>query len=166
MPNARRAEGHFSADLSQADQSQRPSEQAPRFRKFRLVPLARAQRRDVVGNAAIERQHQPEGQLGHGDGIFPGTIGNINSAPRRRRHVDGVVSRAGAHHQLQRARRQNRLRSRGSSVPPVRRPRPRPPRAPALRLSSPADRKPRTPPPSIPPRPDCSNLSAMRTRIS
>ncbi len=67
-----------------------------RLRVRLLVPLAGAQLGDVVGNAAIERQDQPEGQLGDGDRVLPGTIGDVDPARRRRGHVDRVVARAGA----------------------------------------------------------------------
>ena len=109
------AQGDFAADLSEADQSERAAEEAARLGEAALVPLALAQRDHVVGDLAVERENQAEGEFGHGDGVLAGAVGDVDAAARGGRHIDGVVARAGAHHQFERAGGEHRLRHFGAA---------------------------------------------------
>jgi hypothetical protein len=82
------------------------------LRIFLLVPGAGAQLGDVVGHAAIERQHQREGELGDGDRVLAGAVRHVDAAPRRRRDIDRVVAGAGADDQRERAGFEHRRRHR------------------------------------------------------
>ena len=110
-----RARGDFAADLSQADQPEGAPEEAARLGEAALVPLPLAQRDDVVGDLAVQRQNQAEGQFGHGHRVLAGTVGDVDAAPRSGRHVDGVVAGAGAHHEFERAGGEHRLRHFGGT---------------------------------------------------
>src|SRR5262249_39146549 len=61
-----------------------------------LVPLVRAKGRHVLGDATINRQEQSKNKLGHGDGIFPGTIADEDTPGTSGFDVDGIDSSASA----------------------------------------------------------------------
>src|SRR6266404_2268861 len=86
----------FAADLADADDAEGFAEDAIGFAKFFLVPLMRAEGGDVVGKAAVEAENQREYQLGDGDGIFAGAIGDVHAAGAGGLDVDGVDACAGA----------------------------------------------------------------------
>ena len=98
-----RAPRHFLADVAVAEQPDRPAVEAARLRVFLLVPGAGAQVGDVVGHAAIEREHQREGELGDRDRILAGAVRDVDAALRRGGDVDRVVAGAGAHHERERS---------------------------------------------------------------
>ena len=68
-----------------------------RLRVLLLVPAAGAQVGDVVGNAPVERQDQPDRELGDGDGVLAGAVRDVDSERGRGGDVDGVDAGAGAH---------------------------------------------------------------------
>ena len=88
---------HLLADVAEAEQAERAAVQAARLRVLLLVPVAGAQIRDVVGDAAVEREDEAEGELGHGHRVLAGAVGHVDAARGGRRHVDVVVAGAGAH---------------------------------------------------------------------
>ena len=91
----------FLGDVAEADQPERPAEQSARLGELLLVPAPAAQIDDVVRNAAIERQHQREGELGHRDGVLARAVRHVDAAARRGRDVDRVDARSRAHDQRQ-----------------------------------------------------------------
>jgi hypothetical protein len=74
QPEGRRAADHLPADAPDAEQAQRAAVEPFRLRIRLLVPGARAQLRHVVGDAAIEREDEREGELRHRDGVLPGQL--------------------------------------------------------------------------------------------
>ena len=76
----RGAADHFLADVADAEQAERLAEQALRLRVFLLVPLPGAQLGDVVGHAAIEREHQRERQLRDRDRVLARTVRDVDAA--------------------------------------------------------------------------------------
>ena len=72
------------------------------FENSFLFHLPGAQFRHVVRNAAVEREHQAQRQLGDRDRVLAGAIGHVDAATGRRRHVDRVVAGTGAHDERQR----------------------------------------------------------------
>ena len=75
-----------------------------------LSHVAGAQRCDVVRNAAVEREDEPERQLGDGHGVAARAVRDVDAARGGGRDVDRVVAGAGANHQRQRAGVQHRAR--------------------------------------------------------
>ena len=95
-------------DVAIAEQAQRPAEQPARFRVLLFVPRTRAQLRNVVRDAAIEREQQRERELGDGNRVLARTVRDVDAALRRRRDVDRVVAGAGANDERERARLEHR----------------------------------------------------------
>jgi hypothetical protein len=106
---------HFLADAAEAEQTQRAAVQTLRLRVLLLVPLSRAQFRDVIRNTPVEREHEAEGQLRHGNGVLPGTVGHVDSAFRCARHIDRVHACAGTNDERQVAGIEHRLGDLGRS---------------------------------------------------
>ena len=88
-------------DAAEPEKAQRLAEEARRLRELLLVPRSRAERRDVVGNAAVEGEHQAERELRHGNGILPWAVRDVDAASRCVRDVDRVVAGARPHDQRQ-----------------------------------------------------------------
>ena len=100
---------HLLADVAEAEHAERLAVEAVRLGVLLLVPLAGPQVRHVVGNAAIERQDEAEGQLGDGHRVLAGAVGDVDAAGRRARDVDVVVAGARAHDEGEPARVEHRL---------------------------------------------------------
>jgi hypothetical protein len=115
MPKACARLGHFLADVAVAEEPDGPSEQPARFRELFLVPLAGAQFRDVVRNAAVEGEQQREREFGDGNRVLAGTVRHVDAARRSRGDVDGVVARTRAHHERQRTAFEHRRRDRSAA---------------------------------------------------
>ena len=97
-------------DAAESQHTEPLTAKAARLREGLLVPLPGAQLRDVVRYSAIERQHQPERQLGDGNGVLARTVGDVDAARGRRRHVNRVVARPSAHDEGQPAGIERRRR--------------------------------------------------------
>ena len=158
-----RAPRDFLADVAEAEQAERLAQQAARLRELLLVPRARAQLGDVVGDAPVERQDQPQRQLGDGDRVLARAVRHVDAAPRRAGHVDGVDAGAGAHDQRQRARVEHRLGDLRRAHDQHRRAGFGDGRDQRVAAERRAGRSPRSRRPSGHRGPDCSNLSATRT---
>ena len=96
------ANRHRSADRTVTDQPQRPALDAGGLRELLLVPLPGTKRRDVVGNAAVEREQQAECELGDSDGVLARTVRDVDAARRGRGDVNRVVAGAGTDDQGER----------------------------------------------------------------
>ena len=57
------------------------------------LPLAGAQRRDRVRDAAVERDDQPEDELGDRRRVLARAVGDVDAALARGAHVDRVEAR-------------------------------------------------------------------------
>ena len=108
-PERLRAARHLLADAAEAEQAERAAVQALSLGELLLVPPPRPQLGHVVGDAPVEGQDEPEGELRHGDRVLAGAVGDVDAAPRRALDVDGVVAGAGAHDERQRAGLQDRV---------------------------------------------------------
>jgi hypothetical protein len=86
----------FLADRTAAEDRERPAAEAARFAERLLVPLVRAQRRDVVVDAAIEVDEVAHRELGDRGGVLARAVRDVHAARRRRARVDRVHSGAGA----------------------------------------------------------------------
>ena len=64
----------------------------------------------AVDDAAVEREHEPEGELGDGDGVLAGAVRDPDAALAGGLDVDRVRAGAGAHDELQVARLEHRPR--------------------------------------------------------
>ncbi|HZB46533.1 MAG TPA: NAD(P)-dependent oxidoreductase, partial [Pyrinomonadaceae bacterium] len=104
-----RARDDLLPDLPGADEAQRATVEAARLRELFLVPAPFAERDDVVGDSAVEREDERQRQLGDGDGVLAGAVRDVDAAARGRRHVNRVVARARAHDELQGPRVHHRL---------------------------------------------------------
>ena len=64
-----------------------------------------------VGDAAVEREHQAEGELRDGDRVLPGAVGDEDASTARGLEIDGVHPGPGADDEPEpTARRERRLR--------------------------------------------------------
>ena len=106
---------HLAADAAHSEQAQRAAADPPSLGEFGLVPLAGAERDDVVRDAPVEGQNQREGQLRHRHRVLSGAVGDVDAAARGRRQIDGIVAGARADHQLERPGRQHRLADPGGA---------------------------------------------------
>jgi hypothetical protein len=80
-----------------------------RLRVLLLVPAARAQVGDVVGDAPVEREHQAEGELGDGDRVLAGAVRHVDAALRRAATSMVLYAGAGADDERQLAGVEHRL---------------------------------------------------------
>jgi hypothetical protein len=51
------------------------------FENSFLFQIAGAQFSDVVGDATVERQDEPQGQFRDGNGVLPATVGHVDAMP-------------------------------------------------------------------------------------
>ena len=65
------------------------------------LPFAAAQRRDGVGDPAIERDDEPEDELGDRGGVAPRAVGDVDAPPARRADVDRGELGARAHDEVE-----------------------------------------------------------------
>ena len=103
-----RALRHLLADGAVAVLPERPPVEAARLRELFLVPHARAQFGDVVGDPPVEREHQRARQLGHRNRVLARARRHVDAARRRRRQIDRVIARARANDERQHARLEHR----------------------------------------------------------
>ena len=105
---------HRATDAPDPDQAERAPVQTGRLGVRRLVPAPLAQVDGVVDDAPVQRQHQPECQLGDSDRVLARAVGHEDASLRGSRHVDRVVAGPSPDHQRQRAGRQHLLRHLGA----------------------------------------------------
>ena len=98
-----RALRHFLGDVAVSEQSEGPPVETARLRILLFVPLARSEIHNVVDNASIEREHQREHELGHGNRVLAGAIRHVDSALRRCGNVNRVEAGARADDEGKRA---------------------------------------------------------------
>ena len=87
--------GELLGDRPEAEQAERPPLEPARLPELRLVPVARPELGDVVRDPAVEREDEPERELGDRDRVPAGTVRDVDPALRCGRDVDRVVPRAG-----------------------------------------------------------------------
>ncbi len=86
---------HFHADAAEAENAQRFAAQLRALQVF-LFPLAGVHGRVGRGQLARQREHQPDGELGDGNGIGAGRIHDHDAAARGGFGIDVVDANAGA----------------------------------------------------------------------
>ena len=69
--------------------------------KFIFVPLVRAQGSDIFRDAPVQAEQKREDQLSHGDGVFAGTVADINSPGAGGFDINRVDAGARAQHERQ-----------------------------------------------------------------
>ena len=89
-----RAARELLGDVAEPEQPERRAVDAARLRVLLLVPTAGAQVGDVVRDPPVEREDQPERELGHGDGVPARAVRDVDAADRRGGDVDRVVAGA------------------------------------------------------------------------
>ena len=94
-PEGLRAPRNLQPDAPQPDDAQRLAAQLRALQRL-LLPLAVVHRRVGARDAAAHRDHQPQRQLGHGDGVGSGRVHHHDAAPRGLRCVDVVHAHARA----------------------------------------------------------------------
>ena len=91
----------LAADGAHAEDAEGLAVQAFGFDELTALPAAVAQRRDGVGDAAVQREHHAHDELGDGGAVLAGAMGDVDAALRGGLHVDGVVLGAGADDQVE-----------------------------------------------------------------
>ena len=98
-PERCRPLGDAEPDRAETDDPQSRAEQPGRLAVRRLVPLAGAQVRDVVGDPPVDGEQQPHGQLRHRSGVPTRHVGDQHSPGSGGVRVDGVGAGSRADHQ-------------------------------------------------------------------
>ena len=92
IPNAVARRATLLADAAEADEAERPAEQTPAPSSIPSCSSVPARRSATLsGDAAVEREHQREGELRDRDGVLARAVRDIDAAARRGAHVDRVV---------------------------------------------------------------------------
>ena len=82
----------------------------PRPSRTRRAPTCRRGATRRVGDAPVERDRQPEDELGDRGRVLARAVRDVDAALARRPHVDRLHLRAGAHDEVELARRLDRFR--------------------------------------------------------
>ena len=101
QPESARASRDLASDRAEARDAQRLAMNPLGPAELRPLPLARPERRDRVRNAPVDAEEQPEDQLGDRRGVPPGAVGDVDPAPARGPHVDGVELGSRAHDEVE-----------------------------------------------------------------
>ena len=93
-PNARARRGHLAPDGAEAGDAERLALQPLGLAVLLPLPLAGPERRDRVRDPPIERDDEPEDELGYRRGVATRAVGHVDAPPARGADVDGVELRA------------------------------------------------------------------------
>ena len=94
-----RALGELEADGAQTDHADSPAQQPGGLLVASLVPTAGTKVGDVVGNVAVDRQQEAEGELGNRDRVLARNVAHVDATIRCGRNVDRVRARARANNE-------------------------------------------------------------------
>src|SRR5205085_10588669 len=95
-PEGLRARGDVAPDRAEARDPECLAVHPFGLAELRALPAPRAERRDRIRDAPIERDDHPEDELRDGGRVLPRDVRDVDSALARGAHVDGAVLRAGA----------------------------------------------------------------------
>ena len=109
-PERARPRDDLAPDRPRAEHAERAAVEPARLAVVLLVPAARAEVHRRVDDVTVEREQERERELGHGDGVLAGAVGDPDAALAGGLHVDRVDSGAGADDQRELARLEHRPR--------------------------------------------------------